>query len=563
MSGSSFRSLTSATLILFEESVELFVSRTIPTGNIVHLFATDSTIATSDTNGTQTWKLSKLYKKATTIPDTIYIRVTCSNGATPVPPFFTISYTYEVTVIDARVVLPSRELVLLTDAYGPGTPRTLEYLYELPKNVGVVSLAPSLPGDPNPVSELIDAETNEVLVTPAYGAPTVSVIPASTAGNYVLRVLQNFDQPGTNTITFTLLFGRFNAYRNYVLNYNIIRSNGALAINGFAAVPFLIDLMSYDHLHDYRMTARYVDPTALGTSVIINSPDRFTAILGPNATPLPAIEYYGTTVSDLIDELIGVLDDFPLVKLKRQNDVLSFYLDNRSTTATYEFALTRAITFDSGVYIRTDPRLTDVFGFSGETLPSSVSPVTSLQTVTASEVFTRVVPPIISLELEISANQQEGLIRQAESVRLFTFYMVGEDSHRKFESTNMFPERALEAASANRAGFLRFHFLYNRLLEVSGQGVRNVGLPVQFIEPYYITIRVTSKGRDSKPVDSYITLTGTESSPSITLEAPLNNVVLVEVMEARIPKQPEPPATVDTRRAIMGYVVDTSLPAAV
>ena len=561
MSGSSLRSLTSVTLILFEESVELFVSRTIPTGNIVHLFATDSSVATTDTNATQTWKLSKVYKKATTIPDTIYVRVTCSTGATPVPPFFTVSYTYEVTVIDARLVLPTRELVLLTDAYSPGTPRTIEYIYDLPKNVGVVSLAPSAPGDPNPVSELLDAETGEVVVTPAYGAPTVSVIPASTPGNYRLRVLQNFDQPGVNTIVFTLLFGRFNAFRNYSLNYNVIRSNAQLAINGCAAVPFLIDLMSYDHFNDYRMTARYVDPTTFGSSVIINNPERFASILGSNVTPLPALEYYGTTVSDLIDELIGALDNFPLLKLRRKNDMLSFYLDNRSTTAQYEFVIGRLITFDNGTYIRTDPRITDVFGFGTGSLSSTVDPITSFHTITASEIFTRVVPPIISLELEVSANQQEGSIRQAESVRLFTFYMVGESSHRKFESTKMYPERALEAASANRMGFLRFHFVYNRLQEVTDQVARNVGIPVQFVEPYYITIRITSKSRDGKNVESYITLTGTESSPSVTLDAPLNNIVLVEVMEARIPNQAEPPATIDTRRAIMGYVVDTSLPA--
>jgi hypothetical protein len=567
MSGQSFRTLTNVTLILFEETVELFISRTIPTGNIVHLFATDSVVTATDTNNSQTWKLSKIYKQGTKVPDTLYVRVTCSNGTTPTPPFFSIAYTYEVTVIDARFHIPLRELVLLTPAHNnTENPRSIEHFYNLPVDIGVVSMAPSLLDDPNPLSTFeaddddIDADQQQ---QQQQHQPVVSVVPVQNApGRYRVRVLQQFGQPGTNTITFTLLYGRFNAYRTYVLTYVVKKSE--FSIGGYAAVPFLVDMMSYDKRADHRITARYISPSLSPSSsqFILNSPERFQTALGPVMTsPLPPAEFYGVGMGDLIDEVVDVMNKFPLVKLKRQSDMLYFEADNRSTTARYEIAIARQIDFDNGAWIRVDPTITQVFGFMDDVAKSKVSDITGLQTIRSSRVFTRVVPPIISLELESVTNQQEGAIRQAESVRLFTFYLADNATgYNVFNSPNMYPARALDAATSTRTNVLKFHFRYNRMLESSSRGTRGVGLPVQFLEPYYVTLRVVSRGRDNKTSDSFIVLTGIDSSPTVELDAPLNNVVLVEVMEARIPKQPEPPATVDNRRAILGYVVDKALP---
>lgn len=557
MSEVSYRTLANVTLILFEESVEFFISRSIPTGNIVHMFATDANVSATDTNNAQTWKLSKLYNAATTIPDVIYVRVTCSNGSVPTPPFFTISYTYYVTVVDARIKFPSQELVLLTSAYNSSNRRALEYIYDLPKDVGVISLAPSTVSDPNPVSTFV-AEGTETEVND-YGPPVVEVIP-NGPGNYRLRVNQSFGDAGVNEITFTLLFNRYNAFRKYSLKYRVLQV-GNVGVGGYAAAPFLVDLMSYDALTGTKGTIRYIhSAVANGEQIVLNSDEKFALALGGSTSRLESFEYYHKSVEEVADQLVSLTGDFPLVKFVRQDAFVYFQLDNQSTVADFRVNLARRIDLDNGAYIRSDPLITKVLGFNADDSTSAVSPVTGFQTILADQALMCVTPPVISLELESIANQHEGTVRQAQSVRLFQFLMVdAECGYRSFLSYREFPERKLPQSS-NRYTSLRFHFLYNRMNEVSNTGILGIGLPVQFREPYYVTLRISNKNRDDSINESFITLYGTDPSPIITLDTPLEGLQYVELVDARIPRQAEAVVTPDNRRAILGYVTDLSLP---
>lgn len=557
MSEVSYRTLANVTLILFEESVEFFISRSIPTGNIVHLFATDANVSATDTNNAQTWKLSKRYSAATAIPDVVYVRVTCSNGSVPTPPFFTISYTYYVTVVDARITFPSEELVLLTSAYNPSNRRSLEYVYDLPKNVGVVSLAPSTVSDPNPVSTFY-LEDSDVPIAD-YGPPTVEVVP-NGPGNYRLKINQSFGDAGVNDITFTLLFNRYNAYRKYALKYRVLQV-GNVGVGGYAAAPFLVDMMSYDSLATTKGTIRYIEKSvANGEQLVLNSDEKFASALGGSTSRLESFEYYNTSVKDVADQLVGLTNNFPLVKFVRQDSFVYFQLDNQSTVADFRLTLARRIDFDNGAYIRSDPLVNKVFGFNADDASSSESPVTGLQTILADQALMCVTPPVISLELESIVNQHEGTVRQAQSVRLFQFLMVDTScGYQPFKSYREFPERKLPQSS-NRYTSLRFHFLYNRMNEVSNTGVLGIGLPVQFREPYYVTLRISNKNRDDSINESFITLYGTDPSPIISLDTPLEGLQYVELVDARIPRQAEAVVTADYRRAILGYVTDLSLP---
>lgn len=557
MSDISYRTLANVTLILFEESVEFFISRSIPTGNIVHMFATDANVSATDTNNAQTWKLSKLYNAATTVPDVIYIRVTCSNGTVPTPPFFTISYTYYVTVVDARFNFPSQELVLLTSTYSPSNRRTLEYIYDLPKDVGVISLSPSTVSDPNPVSSFVIEGTDTPVAD--YGPPLVEVIP-NGPGNYRLRVVQSFGDAGVNDISFTLLFNRYNAFRKYSLTYRVLQV-GNVGVGGFAAAPFLIDLMSYDGLTGTKGTIRYIHGSVVnGEQLVLNSDDKFASALGGSTSRLESFEYYDTSVKDVADQLVRLTDNFPLVKFVRQDSFVYFQLDNKSTVADFRLNLARRIDFDNGAYIRSDPLINKVFGFNADEASSSVSAVTGFQTILADQALMCVTPPVISLELESVANQHEGTVRQAQSVRLFQFLMVDEDcGYQPFKSYREFPERKLPQSS-NRYTSLRFHFLYNRMNEVSNTGILGIGLPVQFREPYYVTLRISNKNRDDSINESFITLYGTDPSPVISLDTPLEGLQHVELVDARIPRQAEAVVTPGVRRSILGYVTDMSLP---
>jgi hypothetical protein len=76
-------------------------------------------------------------------------------------------------------------------------------------------------------------------------------------------------------------------------------------------------------------------------------------------------------------------------------------------------------------------------------------------------------------------------------------------------------------------------------------------------------MRIQTRSRDGRTDESYITLTGTESSPTINLDSPIEGIQCVEMVDARMPKFAEGVALVDQRRAILGYVVDESLPAPV
>jgi hypothetical protein len=572
MSGTSFRTVAEVTLILFEESVEFFVSRSIPTGNIVHLFATDSSVASTDTNNAQTWKLSKVYSAPTLQPDVVYVRVTCSNGTVPTPPFFTIAYTYYVTVIDARFNIPSKELVLLTNAFDSMTPRTMEYLYNLPEGVGVVSVVPSTIPDPNPVSDFTPEGSTEPLGLTNYGSPTVTMIPNGPS-NYTLRILQNFGEPGTNTIAVSILFNRFNAYRTYIFTYTVLQI-GELRIGGFAAAPFLIDALSYDQVYATNVAPRYIHNDVLANPVLVlNTDSTIHEALGNDTSILPSNTYYNVTVSDVVDTLVGSMGNFPLVKCRRQNDFVIFELDNRSSVAQYELAILRNISFDNGNKVRSDVLINKLFGFVNDSLYSSLNSITNLQTIQSDRAFIRVVPPVISLELETTVNQQEGMIRQSESVRLFNFLMVDETSgYKKFENPQQYPERILPM-SFTKTKILKFHFLYNRMAEV--QNIDTNGIPVQFLEPYYVTLRfqfrttntnTNQNGNNNVPssqhegiIESFITLTGTSSDPEIILDTPIMGIQLVEMVDARLPKQAEAVATSNGRRTILGYVIDKSL----
>jgi len=294
---SSFRSVSEITLILFEEAVEFFISRSIPSGNIVHLFATDANVASTDTNNAQTWKLSKVYTKATTRPDTIYVRVTCSTGSTPTPPFYTLAYTYYVTVVDARVSIPSRELVLINN---DNPTRTMEYFYDFPKGVGLISIVPSTVPDPNPVSIFTAPDGT---VTNDYGNAQVSVVP-NGPGNYRLRVQQDFADQGVNTVDVTILFNRYNAFRKYTLTYNVINA-GDLKVNGRPAVPFLIDFLSYDNVYLNNIAARFIHESAIpGIRTVLNSDQSIHSVLGNDTSILPPNTFYNVGVSDAIDQLV-------------------------------------------------------------------------------------------------------------------------------------------------------------------------------------------------------------------------------------------------------------------
>ena len=206
----------------------------------------------------------------------------------------------------------------------------------------------------------------------------------------------------------------------------------------------------------------------------------------------------------------------------------------------------------------------------------SLNPITNLQTIQSDRAFVRVVPPVISLELDIIVNKQEGMIRQSESVRLYNFLMVDETSgYKKFENSTQFPERILPM-SFTKTKILKFKFLYNRMAEV--QNIDTNGIPVQFLEPYYVTLRFqfrttntnTNNGSSATMsqhpsnqhegiIESFITLTGTSSEPEIILDTPIMGIQLVEMVDARLPKQAEAVATSTGRRTILGYVVDKAL----
>lgn len=558
---SSFRSVSEVTLILFEEAVEFFISRSIPSGNIVHLFATDANVASTDTNNSQTWKLSKVYTKATTRPDTVYVRVTCSTGSTPTPPFYTLAYTYYVTVVDARVSIPSRELVLINDT---NPTRTMEYFYDFPKGVGLISVVPSTLSDPNPVSTFTAPDGT---VTDNYGTAQVSVVP-NGPGSYRLRVQQDFADEGTNTIDVAILFNRYNAFRKYTFTYNIINA-GDLKINGRPSIPFLIDFLSYDNIYENNIACRYIHNAAIpGIRTVLNSDQSINTVMGNDTTILPANTFYNVTVSDSIDQLVESASNFPLIQVQKVNDFVQFVADNRSTNADYRLTIAREFTFDNGANFRTDLLMTKILGLSNDSTTSSADIISGLQTIRGQRGFVRVVPPIISLELESIANQQEGIIRQSQSVRLFNFLMLDETTgYKRFEHQNSFPERVFPTGSMNTRQ-LRFRWLYNRMAEV--QNYDTNGIPVQFLEPYYVTMRI--QFRVARPVrsgetvdqafnveDTFITLTGTESSPEIVLDKAVSGIQLVELMDARLPKQAEAVATSSGRRCILGYVSDFNL----
>lgn len=569
MSGTSLRAVSEVVLILFEDSVEFFISRCIPSGNIVHLFATDANIQTTDTNNAQTWKLSKRYTNATQQTDVIYVRVTCSTGSVPTPPFFTIAYTYYVNVVDARFNVPSRELVLLTNVYSTENARTMEYLYDLPEKVGDLTVNPSTTDDPNPLSTFVtDSSSSAITYGPEYGNPVATIVYDEVTLRSKLKIVQNFEVAGTNSVSVTLLYNRYNAYRTYIFTYVVIQVN-SLRINGYAAAPFLIDMLSYDTLTKSKIAARYIhNAMQSSTNIILNNDVAIHDTLGSTTAILPSNTYYNVSVSNAVDNLVNNLDEFPLVKFRRENDFVNIELDNQSSTAKYQCCITRSITFDNGSYIRCDPLINKLFGFIDETMTSAQDVVTGLQTIKSGQTFTRVVPPVISLELDLIANQQEGIIRQAESVRLFNFLMLDEDTgYKTFDNSMHFPHRVL-LPNSNKTKILRFNFVYNRMAEV--QNIDTNGIPVQFLEPYYITLRLqfrlprpvsqTPNGKiDYELQDSFITLTGTESSKEVVLGQAVTGIQMVEICEARMPKQAEAVATPNGRRAILGYVIDTSL----
>ena len=111
------------------------------------------------------------------------------------------------------------------------------------------------------------------------------------------------------------------------------------------------------------------------------------------------------------------------------------------------------------------------------------------------------------------------------------------------------------------------------------QNIDTNGIPVQFLEPYYVTLRFQFRSTNTNTntngnntsgsqhpsnqhegiIESFITLTGTSSDPEIILDTPIMGIQLVEMVDARLPKQAEAVATSNGRRTILGYVVDKAL----
>jgi hypothetical protein len=83
---------------------------------------------------------------------------------------------------------------------------------------------------------------------------------------------------------------------------------------------------------------------------------------------------------------------------------------------------------------------------------------------------------------------------------------------------------------------------------------------VEFVKPYFITLKLEFRAADNPnnvTVSSLITLYGTESVKTVTLDTPISGVASIEVVEASMPKIVQP-AVAPSRSVFMGYIADLS-----
>ncbi len=484
---------------------------------------------TSSTNGTSSFVIEKKYTAPTTL-DTITVIVRFSDNT------FTGVF-YNVNVRSVLFSPPGPQLVILNNSHTPASPRTVTFRFRVPPGVVSVALVSSV--------IYIGSSTTPV----PYVAPTITTVPT-----YVV-VTQVMGEPSINLIQADVtitdpIIGTIS--RRVLLTIRAV-STGGCRIGGHDAVPFVFALTNKTPAEELGIVTAF--PSWYQEQVrAILSESNVSALT--DSIPLASTVYYDLTTPDVADLLGAKLSTFNLIRADRSGEFFKFYLENRSDYPL-RMALARQVDADQ-MSVRNDIPAAKIFGFAEDFYESSVDPTTGFETISAEGPMISVVPPMISLECLAFANQQEGIIRQAESVRLYTFIMNKDtNDYTSFTSPISYPKRTLPP-SYERYKSLTFRFLCNRQHEIANAPTGDI--PVDFVKPYFITLKLefrSSENASSVLASSLITLYGTESVKTVTLDTPISGVASIEVVEASLPKIVQP--AVDPSRSVFtGYIVDLS-----
>ncbi len=523
-------------LYLLDERVVFTGTRTF-TKAIDYVWASDPdakvnlTNLTNNTDGTSSFEIQKEYTSPVSL-DSISIIIRFSDNT-----YQTVFYN--VTVRDILFTTVDPQIVLIENA----NPRAVTFRFRVPPTTVSAVLVSSLFYTPP-----------SIIPTP-YPAPSLTVIPG-----YVICT-QTFSTQGVNVIQADItlvdpIIGPIT--RRVLLPIRSVETNG-LRIQGKSAVPFVISMCTKNPADEPSTIIATEFPNWYQSSselhTVLNESNIGTLT---NTIDLPRNYYYNFQTTEIADKLIERLNVFYGLRGKRSGEFFEFYLDNRSDYPL-EFVLTkRLISDDNLLNVRNEIPSSKVFGFGSDSYTSKLNTIENVQSISAESPMMSIVPPMISFECVPFNNQHEGIIRQSESVRLYNFIMKkGQDDYLSFDAPITYPKRKLPN-SYERYQSLAFRFIYNRQHEIMNAPVGD--LPVEFVKPYYITLKIEFRAtnKTNEIGSSLITITGTESIKIIQLDTPIDGISSIEIMEASLPKIVQPPI-VPTRSVFMGYITDLSL----
>ena len=486
---------------------------------------------TTGTDGLSSFVIQKTYTAPTTL-DTITVIIRFADNT------FTGVF-YNVTVRSVLFSPPGPQLVILNSTHTPSSPRSVTFRFRVPPgavSVVFVSSVIYIGSSTVPVPYLVPVITTiptYVVVTQVMGQPSVNLVQADVT----------ITDPIVGTIT-----------RRVLLTIRAV-STGGCKIGGHDAVPFVFALTNKTPTEELGIATLF--PTWYEDQVrAILSESNVSALT--NSVALPSTTYYDNSTPEVADLLAARLGTFNVVRADRNGEFFRFYLENRSDYPL-QMAMRRQIDADDNVMsVRNDIPAAKIFGFSGDSYESSVDPITGFPTISADGPMISVVPPMISLECLAFSNQHEGIVRQSESVRLYTFMMTKDTSdYTSFDSPISYPKRTLPQ-SYERYKSLTFRFLCNRQHEIANPPTGD--LLVEFVKPYFITLKLEFRAPDNPNNvigSSLITLYGTESVKTVNLDTPIAGVASLEVVEASMPKVVQA-AVAPSRSVFIGYIVDTS-----
>ena len=523
------------TIYLVESKVEFAATMGSFPANIESIECSDDAAVVEPTN-VQQIKLYKYYTDSVGV-DTITVKITLVTTVV-------YEYMYNVTVEDSRIDVPDAQLMLLNSSYSIFSPRTSTYTFKVPLTVIGVNIISS---------EFIPSSTN---IPVPYMPPVVVLPPPIPGESKKIEITQSIGEEGRNIIILEYLFASIPS-RRYPFQIRSLYV-GDCSINGYTAAPFLIDLNAFDLGEQKKICANYIHTLFLNpsTSVRYNiKKSTIQEIIGgtTKSSLLSSNYYYNNTIDEIQDFLVDRMSNFPLVQITKDNANYTIFELIQNSDNNYRMILTNSITIDNSS-IQNDVPANRLFGFTSDFYESTEDTISGNQTIRSDLPPLQVCPPMISLDCTVCTNQHEGVIRQNESVRLYNFLLNDSTTNYKnYSSYITFPERTLPPSSF-AVQQLVFKFTYNRQNEVFNSPINE--LPVVFVEPYYITLKLEFREPSGNVAKSFITLYGTESTKTIVLDRPLNGLASIEVMEARIPKCPESLVQDETRRALLGYVIE-------